>query len=65
VLFLPCASLSGVLFSVGVCVGVCDLLIFLHPPSGIPGPRHRRVQLQRPGAHGAACVCAHPGESVI
>jgi len=28
VLFLSCASVSGVLFSAGVCVCVCDLLIF-------------------------------------
>jgi len=25
-----CVSVSGVLFSVGVCVCVCDLLIFVH-----------------------------------
>jgi len=29
-LFLSCMSVSGGLFSVGVCVCVCDLLIFLH-----------------------------------
>jgi len=35
VLFLSCAcvSVSGVLFSVGVCV--CDLLIFLHEQAGL------------------------------
>jgi len=31
-----CVSVSGVLFSVGVCVCVCALLIFLHLPRCIP-----------------------------
>ena len=54
-LFLSCAcvSVSGVLFSVGVCVCVCDLLIFL--PDGARLLAHALNVLQPVAVD--TCIC--------
>jgi len=51
-LFVSCVCVSGVVFSVGVCVCVCDLLIFLQgadsgKATGGGGGRLRQVGLYK------------------
>ena len=61
-LFLSCVfvSVSGVLFSVGVCVCVCDLLIFYmknHPPPHLSGGR--------PADRGSSQEAVHGGPALV